>query len=430
MSSIKKEIILVLQFFDENTTSTLRFQSLINEFTANKNYSVKVVIICYPIIFNKALGLEVNQKDNYQFNDLQIFKYYPKLNIIQKLGFYAINTKFRFLWKICQMATVMFYSKDNFHINYNDDLLNVKDLTIKNGFVIAFGGPFGLFSIASKMAKKFDYKLILDYRDPWTFGYTPHGGIKFLHRLKNKIEKKNELFLLSQTVAITTVSSSLKEFFPKNIQTKVKVIPNGSNFDDNEIIKITNIKKFNIVYAGTIYKEQLGDLTFFESFNIFLKGKNVNNISLQFVGSNNNPLLKNLLSKYNLLNVSTISKRVLRNDLLKILNESSVFLHLKYGDKRDIITSKQADYLAFRRPILLPMDDHGDLSESIRRNKAGYVCNNINENIQILNMLYLKFLQVENLFIEQPDNFIDSFSRKTIARNFVESVLEEVNVDT
>lgn len=420
-----KEIILVLQYLDENTTSTLRFQSLINEFSNRVDCYVKVLIIQYPILNTTPLGLELSQKDDFEIDNFRVIKYSPKFNKIQKLGFFFLNKNNKLFWKCFQFIRIISLGRDIFYFNNIDDLLEIKDYAIENGYVIALGGPFSLFSIAKDLAYKFNYKLILDYRDPWTFGYIPLGGIKFFHQVKNNIERKHELALLKRASLITTVSSSLMGFFPTEFQHKVKVIPNGSNYKEEEIEKVTSNKTFNIVYAGTIYNEQLIDLTFFESFKIFLKDKDPKNISLQFIGSFNNPLLKQILNKFGILHVCIVSKRVLRNDLLKILNDSSVFLHLKYGDKKDIISSKQANYLAFRRPILLPKDDNGDLSKSIIENKAGFVCNSVDDNVKILNSLYLKFLNKENLFVNQPNDFLNSISRTTIAKKFVDSVLEK-----
>lgn len=420
---MKQEIILVLPYIDENTTSTLRFQSIINEFLKINNFDIKVVILNYPIKKNNLLGLELSQKNNFNQKGFELIQYFPQFNNLQKLSFYFLNNNLNLFWKISQMLRVIFYGRDNFHVNKIDDLIKLLNIKIKNGFVVAFGGPFSLFSIADSLSKKVNYKLILDYRDPWTFGYTPLGGIKILHQIKNSIERNHELDLIKSADLITTVSSSLRSFFPQINQSKVKVVPNGSNFNDTEISKITNTNNFNIMYAGTIYNEQFIDLTFFESFKIFLKGKDESKISLQFIGSYNNPLIETVLNKFNLLHVTLISRRVLKKDLLKFLNESSVFLHLKYGDKKDIISSKQADYLAFRRPILLPKDDYGDISKSIKENKAGFVCNSIDENVEVLNTLYQKFLNKENLLINQPEEFITSINRETIAKDLVNEIL-------
>ena len=424
MGNTKREIILILQYLDENTTSTLRFQSIINELINKKDFNVKVLIINYPIVNKNLLGLELSQKDSYQQTGFELINYYPEFSQLQKLSFFFLNNNFGLLWKISQMLRILFCGKDNFHTSKIDNLIRLLNVNMKQGFVMAFGGPFSLFSTANNLSKKINFKLILDYRDPWTCGYTPLGGINFLHQIRNCREKKHELALISNANLITTVSSSLKNFLPENIQTKIKVIPNGSNFNDIEITKETNIKNFNIVYAGTVYNEQLLDLTFFESFKIFLKDKDTNTISLQFIGSDNNPLLKNILKKYDLLHLSIISKRVVRKNLLKILNDSSVFLHLKYGDKKNIITSKQSDYLTFRRPILLPKDDLGDLSESINKNQAGFVCNSVDENVKILNFLFQKFQKKENLFINQSEEFINSLKRETISKEFVNFLLK------
>jgi hypothetical protein len=99
-------------------------------------------------------------------------------------------------------------------------------------------------------------------------------------------------------------------------------------------------------------------------------------------------------------------------------------LHLRYGKKKEVITSKQADYLAFQRPILLPMSDEGDLAESILNHHAGYVCKSKEECLIALEKVWDKFIKKENLFIPQSDEFTKSISREFIADKFAERILE------
>ena len=155
-----------------------------------------------------------------------------------------------------------------------------------------------------------------------------------------------------------------------------------------------------------------------------LKNKNLANIKLQFVGSARHSYLNHILTKYNLHAMVQQSGRVKKQELKSYLENASVFLHLKYGDKTGIITSKQADYLAFKKPILLPVSDNGDLAESILYHKAGYVCNTVEENVAILESLYQKFQNGESLIIAQSEEMLLKNSRPYIAKEFVDLVLK------
>ena len=110
--------------------------------------------------------------------------------------------------------------------------------------------------------------------------------------------------------------------------------------------------------------------------------------------------------------------------LAPVLQNACAFLQLKYGSRTGIITSKQADYLALQKPILLPMTDHGDIAQSIIENKAGYVCNSKEECLAALNELWRKFQNKESFVIERPADFHYKLSREYEAQKLVAIIKE------
>ena len=74
-----------------------------------------------------------------------------------------------------------------------------------------------------------------------------------------------------------------------------------------------------------------------------------------------------------------------KQNLLHYMCNASCFLHLRYGKNKGVITSKQAEYLAYRKVILLPNSDNGDIAESILNNNAGVVCYSVEDNVLFLN---------------------------------------------
>jgi hypothetical protein len=415
----KKDIIFLLPYLHVNTTSAERFKSFISAFISDKRCRLSVIVIQYPSrkSFFPGFGLKVDS-----LMEITTLNYKAQLNFIQKTGFYFLERDFIKLWKICKLLQLIFFRTDIFHPGNLSELTNQ---FIKNeGSIIISGGPFSFFYPAYLLSKKLNYQLIVDYRDPQTFGYIPLDGFSFIYRLRMWLERGREITVIKNTFLISTVSNSLKQFFPKEYHKKINIFPNGSNFLHKNVIKISPIDKFNIVYAGTIYDDQLKNDDFFSAFRSFIEGRNCSKISLQFVGSNQNPKLKEKILEYKLEHYTEITPRLKKIKLLKYLNNASVFLHLKYGDKKDIISSKQAEYLMFRRPILLPVSDEGDLKESILSNNAGYVCYKKDDILKSLELLWSKFLNKENLFIEQPSEFIENLSREKIAEKFVKQILE------
>lgn len=412
----KKKIIFILPYLNVNTTSAERFKSFIRAAELNESLDVEVIEIDYGIERSYFSGLSTSEVDT--FYPKNYHKYLPKFNIIQKTGFRALNSGNVKLWRLLQLLHLILYRIDIFYPKYiNKNFLhNYK----KEGYVFSSGSHYSIFTTSQKLAKDLNYKLLLDYRDPWTYGYNPIDGFSFVHYLKVLLGRSKEKKLLNDASQILTVSKSLKDFFPNDVIHKINIVPNGSNFSHSEVSKKTDNSCFKIVYAGTVYNEQLEDETFFRAFSSFIVNKDTEKIKLEFIGSDGNKILKDIIKKYKLTNVF-ISKRVNKKILLKHLNQASLFLHFKLKSNK-VISSKMAEYLNFGRPILLPISDEGDLKESILANNAGYVCYNESEIINVLENLYTRFLNKENLYINPTEALIEKISRKAIAEDFFNSL--------
>jgi hypothetical protein len=283
--------------------------------------------------------------------------------------------------------------------------------------IIISGGSGGLIKSSYLLAKKYSAKLIIDYRDPWNFGYQLLETKSYIHYFKKRFTFSNELKFLEFASHITTVSDTLKSYFPFKFQHKITVIENGSNFEINDNQYKFEFKSFNITYTGTLYDDQLNDESFFIALRDFIKENHISSkhLRLQFIGSSNNKNLIQLIKNYNLDNYTKVTRRFNLMELKEVLQESWLFLHLKYGNRSGIITSKNADYLFFNKPILLPNTDNGDIAESILRNKAGYVCKgDSNEIKKVLDIEYQKYINgIDPRFSKTPDL---SLTRTEIAK--------------
>lgn len=416
----KQCIVLLLPHIDGNRTSIERFKSFIYAFTHHYQH-LKILHFQFPSSAKLFLGVDEAEIDENSISNL--YKEYlitvkPNLNIIQLVFFKLANAKNRKYVKPLIWLHQIFYGNDIFTptrcLNLTKTLV---DLQIKDGVVVACGGPFGIWAIADNLARNLKYKLVLDYRDPYTFGFAPIDGSELVHAIKKFFKRNYELKLLKQANLITTVSNSLKNFFPSKIQDKVFVLPNGSNTNAIETLINPRPTNFNIIYAGTIYDVQLKNHFFFEALKIFISDKDESKINLFFLGASGNLKLKKILSYYCLETISTITSRQTKAQMLSYMCNASCFLQLKYGENRGVITSKQAEYLAFKKAILLPASDFGDLAESITINKSGEVCNSVYQTLAFLNNVWLKHVNGESLIVERSLNTI--VTRETIANNFI-----------
>nr|WP_294901172.1 hypothetical protein [uncultured Pedobacter sp.] len=413
-----KKIIFILPYLNVNTTSSERFKSFIKAAEDSAGLETEVITIDYGISKSYFAGLSKENVDYYYPKNHKVVTFPP--NIVQKLGFLAVDKGFKFLWRFFQLLHLLIYRRDIFYPGN----IELKKVNRQQGFVFCSGSHFSLFTTANHLAQRLNFKLILDYRDPWTFGYNPVDGLRFVHSLKTFLGRRKELQLLRSATLITTVSNSIREFFPSEFFEKVKIIPNGSNFLNSQITA-TGSLSFNIVYAGTIYADQLKEEDFFQALEIFIKQRDLSRIRLEFLGANGNSALKKVIHKYGLDPITFITPRLNKEELLLRMNQASIFIHLRYSTKKHIISSKQAEYLNFSKPILLPISDGGDLEASILEHHAGFVTKNKEAFLLKLNELWQKFENGESLKVNHPKEVIEEISRAYIAKKFINELKKQ-----
>ena len=105
---------------------------------------------------------------------------------------------------------------------------------------------------------------------------------------------------------------------------------------------------------------------------------------LKFIGSDSSLKLKEVIKQFNLEPYTHVTPKMPIEQAYSELYSAAMFFHLKYGKRKEIITTKQYEYLAFQKPILLPVNDAGDLEESIKKYDAGFICENEEEIITVL----------------------------------------------
>ncbi|MDA9555555.1 hypothetical protein N9R54_04900 [Pelobium sp.] len=412
-----KKLFILIPYLNQNTTSVNRLQSFIHEALERKDVDVNVIYFDFSTLDKISIGIDGELSSITNLFKDKIIHLQPNLNFLQSFSFWFLKRGYIKLFKILTIFHQILYLSDVFTVHKVNKQL--QDLHINsNDTFVALGGPFGLFKTTYNIHKRYKVKLILDYRDPWTYGYPPIDGSSLFHLFKQKAVRKLENKILSAATLIFTVSESLKNFFPKKYQSKVFVIPNAANYFGVKIE--TAPKTFDIVYLGTIYNIQLKDETLFRAISKWAPNKS--NVRILFLGSNNSHLLKPMIEKYGLTENTIITKRLGKEAIKPYLENASLFLHLKYGNRKEIITSKQADYLIFRKPILIPVSDEGDIAESITKNNAGYVCYSEPEILTILNKLYDKFL-ARSVEIIDKNELNTSYTREFWAKKFVDKIL-------
>ncbi|WP_442794154.1 glycosyltransferase [Pelobium manganitolerans] len=414
---IKHRLVFILPYLNVNTTSSERFKSFIIAAESREDTEVEVITFDYGVSHSFFKGLSFDNVDRFEPKKHKVLK--PKLNSLQKLAFSALNKGSK-LWRVLQLCHLLIYGRDVF---YPGSLFNYFEKGNQPTTIICSGSHFSFFDCAYQLAITYGFTLVLDYRDPWTFGYTAIDGFAFVQKLKVWYGRKKELKFLQKAQLVSTVSQSLKDFFPKHLRQKVEIVPNGSNFKEGDIRPNPLPKTFNIVFAGTLYQEQLSEPVFFEALQRFLKDKERQQIKVQFVGAGNSPALKVISEKYGLSDVVQTTPRLLMKDFLTYMNQASVFLHLRFPSKKGVIGSKYLEYLNFHKAILLPQSDEGDIAQAIGRDKAGFVCSGADDTLVALNKLWERFITKDSLTWENEVSAESAITRDEIARSFIAKVM-------
>ena len=285
----------------------------------------------------------------------------------------------------------------------------------KDDIIFVSFPSIAIHNLGNALKQEFGCKLILDYRDPGVFGYPSIEDNKVLSFLRKFFLKRREMRNLKNADLIITISESIRQLFPEKYKKEVQVIRNGYDFKKIDFNKIKDHPyTFKLVYLGSVYNDQLHDTTFFKAIRKFIDQFTIQPqyFQIRFIGTDESIRLKELVKSYHLEPYTSISAKMPIEEVYTELYSAAMFFHLKYGDRREIITTKQYEYLAFQKPILLPVNDHGDLEESIKKNNAGFVCNNEEEIVNLLKELLDKHFDNKPLRIDRSEKELYEYSRQ------------------
>lgn len=125
-----------------------------------------------------------------------------------------------------------------------------KDTKENYDVAIFTGGPFLHFFFAEELKKKFNSKIIFDFRDP--FANNPNHKLNFFKRHIKKVIERKLLNIPDVSITVNKICCDLME---KNEFTRVEIIDNG--YDETFFVNPPMLKdraKHWIVYAGKFYK--------------------------------------------------------------------------------------------------------------------------------------------------------------------------------
>ncbi len=219
--------------------------------------------------------------------------------------------------------------------------------------IIATGSPFVLFSVASKLSRKYTIPWIADYRDLWS----QYGDIEknpFLRTFYQTFEKR----IMRNVSQITTVSEFLEHKLRSlGIGKPFHILPNG--YDHELIDQVANITPnpdcLNIAFVGTIYDWHPWE-SFISKYCQFILQHPEVSMKVNFYGVNTEERIKSfILGDYpKIITHFSFTPRLPNREVLGKLAQNHVMLLFNYYS---YMGTKIFDYMGIKRKMILCYSD-------------------------------------------------------------------------
>ncbi|HQN15268.1 MAG TPA: glycosyltransferase [Bacteroidales bacterium] len=304
---------------------------------------------------------------------------------------------------------------------FSDDLLK-KDPDIK--CMITSGKPYVLFSFCHKLSKKHHIPWVSDYRDDWSTSQWL-TNLSFRDRLIANLEKRSELKWLASASGFTTISPAYVDLITGFIKKPGFSIMNGFDPDDYAgLPETTGNKAFTIIFNGTLYESQPVEI-FTEAFRKFVHtAASKGDIKLLFLGLDFEKqqadrvrgLLQGLEPYYQ------ITGRVEKKKALEIMAAAHVFLMFSHTNIKGVTSSKIFDYLALGKPVILSPGDKEILEEIIHTTHSGFVCENSEKTLLILQALFDEYISTGKISDQRDMKAITNYSRINQTKKLAEAL--------
>lgn len=285
--------------------------------------------------------------------------------------------------------------------------------------IISSGKPYILFKICKILNRKFKIPWIADYRDPWsTHPWFVNRGI--LSVLDRHFEKK----WVGSASAITTCSQLWSKEIGSFVKRPAYAVYNG--YEEFEEMNITTENDFfTILYNGSLYDDQRIEL-FAGAFKEFLNDGKTKKVKLYFHGLSIDPTQRERISGLfgTVKEYYEITERIEKSALVPMMKQAQLLLLIGHRNIKGWYPIKVFDYLSVQQPILLCPSDDDVLEKIITETRSGYVLNDKESIVRLLNEMYDKWEKGQPSKLDIEQSKILYYSRENQAKRLAEIVDE------
>ena len=324
--------------------------------------------------------------------------------------------------------------------------------------IISSSWPITCHTIAKDLKDKYGILWIADLRDLWNLNpYISHTFIR------NHFERRLELKTFENVDALTTTTDlagkTLATLHPNN-----RIVPILSGYDEDDLKLLEELSaendkvdsqlddnlvsdlnddvsefndksdselscsdKLKFIYAGSLYGGKRNPENLFKAI-LQLEDENKldsSNISIEFYGDDTH--LKEMASKYGLLDIVKIGGKIAHEEVLKRQLNSDVLLLISWNNEKEkmFIPGKIYEYFALRKPVMSIGYKEGALKDLIEETKVGYHVSDLESTKEVLMKFYNEF--IENGTVEFNSSIdIEDYSMENMARKFAD-LLNDLN---
>lgn len=290
--------------------------------------------------------------------------------------------------------------------------------------------PYSSHMIGYKLAKEFNVKWIVDFRDPWVTNALAEYTflVKQIYKyLEKKIIKRADRVISVSQPIIDDFISRYKDEKPS----KFKVITNGYDEEDFDglNLKLSEANdKFTILYNGSLYANESPKSFFVSIKNLIEDGKiDRNKIKVKFVGDMGK-VQSDLYNIYKSIFPEVYEFQTYKphkESLLEICYANALLLILGEGKgTKGVYSGKIFEYIRAEKPIIGIVPD-GVARELIEETNTGYVAypSKQKEVEEIIYKLYNDFINKQNRYAPLKEK-IENYSRENLTKKLIRIMQE------
>lgn len=279
-----------------------------------------------------------------------------------------------FQFFLFQRSKGTIYDKSIFLQNEINQIVTKVIKENKIRLVIVTSPPFYISSFIAELRKKNEFKLICDFRDPWTwgesYGYENLSQNRLAHdkKLERGVIQTCDLIISPAKSIVLHLKSSYAEY-----ESKIYHIPHGLDSSitlHSENKKSSYQSRFKFVYAGTLYNDYDRFLDKLCAVINRFPSETFDQFRFDIFALNQFDHYKAVVDRWKMNDKIFFHKRVEESELNKKLNQydgSIIFFPPKY---KDFLSTKFIELIALRIPIIY-IGEKGEVADFLESNQLG-----------------------------------------------------------